>query len=133
MKPPWGKRPFDERAINMTLLSLAIRRIDRVKSGVRVAATEWQRIAPIVVLALLLSLPTSARAQSLEPDAKLVAAIDKAVQKDGIHADAPGVAVMIHQPGKFLFQKGYGLANLKTKQPISPKTLFELASVSKTF
>src|SRR5262249_52324898 len=32
-----------------------------------------------------------------------------------------------------LFKKGYGLANLKAKTPITPDTMFELASVSKSF
>jgi CubicO group peptidase (beta-lactamase class C family) len=37
------------------------------------------------------------------------------------------------QPGKPVFKKGYGLARLRDKTPITPQTLFELASVSKTF
>ena len=85
------------------------------------------------VLACLLVLPSQASAQSLRPDDKLVAAIDKLVEKNGINSDEPGVAILIHQPGKLLFKKGYGLANLKTEKPISPHTMFELASVSKTF
>lgn len=72
-------------------------------------------------------------APAQEPDAKLVAAIDKIVEKNGITNTEPGVAVLIHQPGKLHFQKGYGLANLKTDKPITPQTTFELASVSKTF
>jgi len=69
----------------------------------------------------------------LPADEKLVAAIDKVIEKQGFHADEPGVAVLIRQPGRFLFQKGYGLANLKSHKPITPQTVFELASVSKTF
>jgi len=89
----------------------------------------------ILPLFLVTILPVSSpvRAQSPPPDDKLVAAIDKLVEKIGIADGEPGVAVLVHQPGKLLFQKGYGLANLKTKQPITPHTLFELASVSKTF
>jgi CubicO group peptidase (beta-lactamase class C family) len=68
-----------------------------------------------------------------EADAKLVAAIDKVVANEGIREDDPGVAILIHQPGRLSFQKGYGLANLKTRKPITDHTLFELASVSKTF
>ncbi|HEV3025656.1 MAG TPA: serine hydrolase domain-containing protein [Pirellulales bacterium] len=74
-----------------------------------------------------------AAAQTPQADAKLVAAIDKLVANHGIHAEEPGVAIMVHQPGRVLFQKGYGLANVKTSQPITRHTLFELASVSKSF
>jgi CubicO group peptidase (beta-lactamase class C family) len=55
------------------------------------------------------------------------------VAKQGFTADEPGLAIMIQTPGKLLFTKGYGLANLATKEPITPQTMFELASVSKTF
>ena len=84
-------------------------------------------------IAILLGLPEQSDAQSLRPDDSLVAAIDKLVEANGINASEPGVAVLIHQPGKLLFQKGYGMANLKAEKPITPRTMFELASVSKTF
>lgn len=90
-------------------------------------------ISVILILAAVLALPGRAEAQSPGPDDKLVAAIDKLVEKNGIHDKVPGVAVLIHQPGRLLFQKGYGLANVTTHKPITPRTLFELASVSKTF
>jgi CubicO group peptidase (beta-lactamase class C family) len=87
----------------------------------------WLTCGPIVMCLI-----ETASAQSNAPDAKLVAAIDKAVERQGITADEPGVAVMIIQPGKLMFQKGYGRAVLKGP-PITSKTMFELASVSKTF
>jgi CubicO group peptidase (beta-lactamase class C family) len=88
---------------------------------------------PALMLASLFGVADSAFAQAPSADAKLVAAIDKLVEKNGIRADEPGVAVLVHQPGRLVFQKGYGCANLQTKEPITPRTLFELASVSKTF
>lgn len=48
-------------------------------------------------------------------------------------ADRPGVAVLIAKGGRTVFARGYGLADLKTKAPITPHTLFNLASISKTF
>lgn len=48
-------------------------------------------------------------------------------------ATEPGVALLVAQPGKkLLFAKGYGLADLKTRAPITPRTLFNLGSVTKT-
>ncbi|MEJ7702143.1 MAG: serine hydrolase domain-containing protein [Pyrinomonadaceae bacterium] len=45
----------------------------------------------------------------------------------------PGVAVAVVKDGKIVFQKGYGTANLEYDLPITPKTVFQIASVSKQF
>jgi CubicO group peptidase (beta-lactamase class C family) len=47
--------------------------------------------------------------------------------------DAPGAAVLAIDHGKVVFERCYGLANLKDKKPITPRTTFELASVTKQF
>ncbi|MBS1532796.1 MAG: beta-lactamase family protein [Bacteroidetes bacterium] len=49
------------------------------------------------------------------------------------YKDKPGVAVLIVQDGKIAFEKGYGLANLEYNIPITPTTVFDIASVSKQF
>lgn len=72
-------------------------------------------------------------AQELRPSAAFVEAVDKIVAKNDYTADEPGLAILIHKPGKLLFMKGYGLANLGSEERITPRTMFELASVSKTF
>jgi len=48
-------------------------------------------------------------------------------------ADGPGCAVAIIQKGKVVFEKGYGMANLEYDIPITPSTVFDIASVSKQF
>lgn len=48
-------------------------------------------------------------------------------------SDEPGGAVLVAQGDSILFEKGYGLSDLKTKEPITPQTLFNLGSISKTF
>ena len=45
----------------------------------------------------------------------------------------PGVAVLIVQDGRIAFGKGYGLASLEYNVPITPTTVFDIASVSKQF
>ena len=114
-------------------LSFPIPRSPQPVSKHRARAGACRSIVGIAALAIVLAVAGRTGAQTPDADEKLAAAIDKLVQKNGIHAEVPGVAVLIHQPGKLLFQKGYGLANVKTQKPITPKTLFELASVSKTF
>ncbi|HEX6880130.1 MAG TPA: serine hydrolase domain-containing protein [Terriglobales bacterium] len=48
-------------------------------------------------------------------------------------SNAPGYAVAVIKDGVFVFDKGYGLANLDDDIPITPATSFHLASVSKQF
>jgi CubicO group peptidase (beta-lactamase class C family) len=49
------------------------------------------------------------------------------------NSQTPGVAVAIVKNGKVIFKKGYGMANLNDNIPITPKTVFNIASVSKQF
>jgi CubicO group peptidase (beta-lactamase class C family) len=45
----------------------------------------------------------------------------------------PGIAVGIVKDGKLIFAKGYGVRSLTTQQPVTPQTLFGIASNSKAF
>jgi CubicO group peptidase (beta-lactamase class C family) len=47
--------------------------------------------------------------------------------------DGPGCAVAVARDGKLLHQNGHGMANLETSTPITPASVFHLASVSKQF
>ncbi len=49
------------------------------------------------------------------------------------HPDEPGASIIILKEDKILFKKSYGLADTKTKEPITSSTLFNLGSISKTF
>ena len=48
-------------------------------------------------------------------------------------ADEPGGVVLLMRHDSILYSKGFGLANLETKEGITTKTLFNLGSISKTF
>lgn len=51
-----------------------------------------------------------------------------------IPADQPGLAILVAKPNDHkIFSKGYGLADLNLKTPVTPRTIFNLGSVSKTF
>ncbi|MEO7610830.1 MAG: serine hydrolase domain-containing protein, partial [Gemmatimonadales bacterium] len=50
-----------------------------------------------------------------------------------VRADGPGCAVGVYRHGEILLAKGYGLANLETRQPITAHTTFNIGSVSKPF
>lgn len=68
-----------------------------------------------------------------EPVDALARSIDKVV-RDKIHQDSiPGLALTVVEHGKPLFTRCYGYASTERKEPVSPKTVFALASVSKLF
>ena len=46
---------------------------------------------------------------------------------------SPGLALAVVRDGKVLLRKGYGLATLEHRVPITPATVFDAASVSKQF
>jgi CubicO group peptidase (beta-lactamase class C family) len=45
----------------------------------------------------------------------------------------PGLAVAVVQDGRVIKAAGYGVASLKTREPVTPETVFKIASVSKQF
>lgn len=45
----------------------------------------------------------------------------------------PGAAVAVVKDGAIIYKKGYGMANLEYSIPITPSTVFHIASVSKQF
>ncbi len=47
--------------------------------------------------------------------------------------DSPGASVAVIRDGRLAYQKGYGIANLEYDIPITPGTVFHVASVSKQF
>src|SRR5690554_5259336 len=47
--------------------------------------------------------------------------------------EIPGLAVAIVKDGKIVYEKGFGVKKLGENEPVSSKTLFGIASVSKNF
>jgi CubicO group peptidase (beta-lactamase class C family) len=59
--------------------------------------------------------------------------IDKYVLKEMEKEKIPGLALAVVQDGKVVRATGYGVAQLDTRAPVTPETVFRLASVSKQF
>lgn len=49
------------------------------------------------------------------------------------NSDAPGIAVAVVKDGSVVYKKGFGIANLEYRIPITPASVFHIASVSKQF
>jgi CubicO group peptidase (beta-lactamase class C family) len=59
------------------------------------------------------------------------ARIEQAVTKALAESRAPGIAVAVVENGEYEWSKGFGMADLENSVPVTPQTLFRLASVSK--
>ncbi|MBL8269077.1 serine hydrolase domain-containing protein, partial [Steroidobacter sp.] len=61
--------------------------------------------------------------------------VDSAIERD-IHQllasqKFPGFAIAVSRAGKLVWSQGFGYANLELKTPVSPRTKFRIASISK--
>jgi CubicO group peptidase (beta-lactamase class C family) len=83
----------------------------------------------VLALSALAALTTIARAQ---PTAEQRRRADS-VFAEFSGGDSPGAAIAVVRDGKVLFTNGYGLADLEHRIPITPATVFDVASVSKQF
>jgi CubicO group peptidase (beta-lactamase class C family) len=45
----------------------------------------------------------------------------------------PGLAIAVIRDGKIILSRGYGLRDVKKNQPVTPKTLFAIGSITKSF
>ncbi len=85
-----------------------------------------------LVLALLLLNPAVIGAQVARLSPETEARIDSLFEAFD-RPDSPGYAIGIVREGELVFGKGYGLANLDYGIPLSARSVFHLASLSKQF
>ncbi len=76
----------------------------------------------------MLALATAAPAADTAREAATAAVFEGLVR-----GDEPGLAVLVQQDGKTVFERGYGVRDLRSRERIDPTTAFRLASVTKQF
>jgi CubicO group peptidase (beta-lactamase class C family) len=82
----------------------------------------------IIATVVLLLLGMRTKAQEIAVDEK-IGAIFSGVTT----ADTPGAAVLVRKQGQIIFERGYGVRDLRTKAKIGASTNFRLASFTKQF
>src|SRR5262249_45951550 len=90
----------------------------------RQARTEHLRILARLLFGLFL-LPAIAGAQSDAVDQYMKAQLEQ--------RRIPGAALAVMRRGEVVKLQGYGLANVELEVPVTPDSVFELASVTKQF
>lgn len=88
---------------------------------------------PRVALLLCLAMPYGVRVTAAQAlDDSLTAQVD-AIFAPWDKPGTPGASVAVVRDGAVVYQRGYGRANLEYDLPITPSTVFLIASVSKQF
>src|SRR6476661_11196944 len=83
----------------------------------------------LIALAFVAALPRT----SLSQDAATLERRADSLFSDFTKSVSPGAAVVVIRDGQAVFRKGYGYADLEHRVPITPSTVFDVASVSKQF
>lgn len=74
-----------------------------------------------------------ALAASLFAGAARADALDDAIERMMQSRQVPGLALVVVKDGEIIRERGYGLANVELGVPVTPDTVFQSGSASKTF
>ena len=104
------------------------------KSSQRLCAilTVFRMLAFIMLAVLTISLFNSIRVNS-QADEISTTEIDRYIQNQIREKQLPGLAISIVSGQEIIYQHGFGFSSLNTKLPVTPQTIFDLASCSKSF
>jgi CubicO group peptidase (beta-lactamase class C family) len=86
-----------------------------------------------MVLAILGTVAISAAAQPRTRAATASKAIDALMQREMQTRSIPGAVVAVVEDGTIVFQQAYGFANLESDTPMTTRSIFEIASLTKQF
>ena len=87
----------------------------------------------VLTVPILALLSTCAVAQPPQPGTENLTARVDAVFQAMDSTVSPGCALSVMKNGKIIYQRGYGMADLDHNVPITPMTVFHVASMSKQF
>src|SRR5688572_14252873 len=93
--------------------------------------TNNKRIKARVYFLLVLMLALS-NAISQTPKNMIASSLDSLFHSY-FSPDKPGGAVLLVKDGSIIYQQGFGIADINTKEKITTKTVFNTGSISKTF
>src|SRR5439155_15819296 len=91
-----------------------------------------RRISLPLVFCFLLASAGTALAQQREISSEKRPQIEAAVSRFMADTHVPGLSVGVVENGKFEWARGFGLADIENNVPASERTLFRLASISKS-
>jgi CubicO group peptidase (beta-lactamase class C family) len=92
------------------------------------------RIVALTFVTLCLGVPVlAADSKDTPKPAASLEELDKSLADTFSKAKVPGASVTIIEGGQIVLTRGYGFADLETKRPVTPETVFRAGSISKSF
>jgi CubicO group peptidase (beta-lactamase class C family) len=97
---------------------------------------QWLSFARTTPRALLLTgaiasaVPLDARAQATQTPA-WAPAVDSMIRAEMARSHIPGAQIAIAQGGRVVYTRGYGVADVESKRPVTERTLFQVGSIAK--
>lgn len=86
-----------------------------------------------VQILVLVGAPNVAAAGSHDLPSEDIKRLDTFISKQMDEGEIPGISILVVRDGKAVYKKGFGYSDLKKKEPVTEKTLFEIGSNSKAF
>src|SRR5277367_6042547 len=100
---------------------------------------QWRKLRNCALMAVALVAASNTAAQNKgpetglkTPDKKTIAELEKEIPESLLDATVPGMSIALIRDGKTYWAQGFGVKDVKTKQPVTEETTFEAASLSKT-
>ncbi len=112
---PQGQRFFDLAQAVMAILKGTMQ-------------STYSRILCLILSGAILCLFTPALAQQKPID---FGELDKVALEELKQRNTPGAAIAVIKDGRVIYSKGYGVASVETKAPVTPDMLFRLGSTTK--
>ncbi|MGJ8678966.1 serine hydrolase domain-containing protein [Paraglaciecola sp.] len=107
---------------------------DRMMKSVLENPSVWVTQLIIKLVTLYFLVTATACASTVPNDLeKRLTALSLALETQRVEHHIPGMAMAIVKDGKVILSKGFGLANIKEKKPVTPKSIFAIGSTTKAF
>jgi len=87
----------------------------------------------VFIIFLIVLITTTTAFAAADTSEKLREKLDQVIRQYQKVHQVPGIAVGVLKDNKIIYAKGFGVRNLETKKPVTTRSLFHMASVSKPF
>src|SRR6187431_608566 len=102
-----------------------------ILTPMRIACSTIVRVTAVAALAL--ALITCGAGIARAQNADVIAEVDRVMEAYRLDAHIPGMVWGIVRDGRLVHVKGAGVQDTEAKRPVTPETLFRIASMTKAF
>jgi len=97
------------------------------------APTRRSRRSRVVAVAVVITAVPALAGGDRGPPSGVIAELERTASEELASRSIPGAAVAVVKDDRVVFMKGFGVASIETGAPVTPDTLFQIGSITKTF